>query len=85
MLDHPSAIMPSQLAKEHSLLTVANDSVTAWCKQAIDALPEEASVVRAGNLKVLNKIVGRVMQFSRGTVDAKAARAILEKLLRAPP
>lgn len=84
MLDHLSAAMPSQLAKELNLLTVADDSVQKWCQQAIEALPEEAAMVRAGNPRVLNKIVGKVMQISRGTANAQAARAVLEDILRGP-
>jgi aspartyl-tRNA(Asn)/glutamyl-tRNA(Gln) amidotransferase subunit B len=85
MLDHPSSATPAQIAKDLSLIAQANDDGNAllvWCQEAIDALPEEAVVVRAGNFKVLNKLVGRVMKVSRGTADAQAVRAALEKMLR---
>lgn len=83
MLDHPSTTMPKQLAHELSLLVTEDNPMQAWCQQAIQELPEEATVVKAGNPKVLNKIVGKVMKISRGTADAQAVRATLEGMLRA--
>jgi aspartyl-tRNA(Asn)/glutamyl-tRNA(Gln) amidotransferase subunit B len=60
------------------------------CKEAIDALPEEAEVVRKcqGNgskSNVINKIVGRVMKSSRGRADARAVRVLLEKMILVKP
>lgn len=76
--------MPSKLAAELSLLAAPDDgaSLEKWCTDAIAALPEEAQVVRRGNVKVVNKIVGRVMKASRGTADAQAVRAMLLQMLK---
>ncbi|KAH9938098.1 GatB/GatE catalytic domain-containing protein [Fomitopsis serialis] len=62
-----------------SLLAAGDDSAALqqWCAEAIAALPQEADVVRGGNVNVLNKILGRVMKSSKGRADAKATRAML--------
>ncbi|KAI0960164.1 hypothetical protein AcW1_004761 [Taiwanofungus camphoratus] len=83
MLDHPSKKMPSKLAEELSLLAVREDeaSLEKWCTEAIIALPNEAEVVRGGNVKVINKIMGHVMKSSRGAAHAPTVRAMLLKML----
>ncbi|KAI0068540.1 Glutamyl-tRNA amidotransferase B subunit [Artomyces pyxidatus] len=82
MLDHPSSEMPIELAGQLSLLALQEgDSLDQLCAEAIAALPEEAEAVRRGNVKVLNKLTGRVMKSSRGTADALSARKALERLL----
>ncbi|KAG2141552.1 GatB/GatE catalytic domain-containing protein [Suillus cothurnatus] len=80
-----SSSAPSVLAQELSLEAVSEDdnaSIRAWCVEAIEALPEEAEAVRQGNLRVLNKLVGKVMQLSRGRADARNARVVLEDVLQ---
>lgn len=83
MLDHPSDAIPAKLAKEQSLIALADGdaSLRTWCEEAIQSLPEEAEVVRRGNLRVLNKLVGKVMKASRGRADAVAIRTMLLELL----
>ncbi|GBE79803.1 Glutamyl-tRNA(Gln) amidotransferase subunit B, mitochondrial [Sparassis crispa] len=84
ILTHRSPELPSTLAERLSLLTVLDDSTSLeqWCSEAITVLPEEAKVVRGGNVKVINKIMGRVMKLSRGTADAQAVRAMLLRMLQ---
>jgi aspartyl-tRNA(Asn)/glutamyl-tRNA(Gln) amidotransferase subunit B len=80
-----SSSAPSVLAQELSLEAVSEDdsaSTRAWCVEAIEALPDEAEAVRQGNPRVLNKLVGKVMQLSRGRADAQSARVVLEDDLR---
>ena len=76
--------LPSTIAEELKLLAASDDgaSLEKWCREAIAALPEEAEVVRRGNLKVVNKIMGHVMKASRGTAKAQDARELLLKLLQ---
>ena len=50
--------------------------------EAIGALPEEVQKVRDRNMKVMNRIMGMVMQLSGGRVKAGDVRQILEDLLR---
>jgi aspartyl-tRNA(Asn)/glutamyl-tRNA(Gln) amidotransferase subunit B len=52
--------------------------------EAIEALPEEVQKVRGGNVKVMNRIMGKVMQLSGGRVKAGDVRQMLEDLLRDP-
>ena len=75
---------PSKIAEELELLAAddGGTSLEKWCRDAIAALPEEAEVVRRGNLKVVNKIMGHVMKASRGTAKAQDVRAMLLKLLQ---
>jgi aspartyl-tRNA(Asn)/glutamyl-tRNA(Gln) amidotransferase subunit B len=80
-----SSAAPSVLAQELSLEAVSGDdngAIQSWCAEAIEALPEEANAVRRGNPRVLNKLVGKVMQLSRGRADAQNARVVLETMLR---
>jgi len=83
MLDHPSGDMPAKLAKELSIEAVAEGdaSLDRWCHEAIETLPDESEAVRKGNLKVVNKLVGKVMKASRSTADAVTVRSLLLKLL----
>ncbi|TFY67655.1 hypothetical protein EVJ58_g1500 [Rhodofomes roseus] len=82
MLDNCSAEMPAELASELSLIADDGAALRKWCTQAIKALTQEADVVRGGNVNVVNKILGHVMKASKGRADAKAARAMLLKLLK---
>lgn len=80
-----SSSAPSVLVQELSLEAVSEDdnaSTRAWCVEAIETLPDEAEAVRQGNPRVLNKLVGKVMQLSRGRADAQNARVVLEDVLR---
>lgn len=85
MLDHRTAVMPSKLAAELSLLALSgkdDGSLERLCRDAMAAMPSEVAAVRGGNTNVLNKIVGRVMKASRGRADALATKTLLEKLVR---
>jgi aspartyl-tRNA(Asn)/glutamyl-tRNA(Gln) amidotransferase subunit B len=86
MITQVSLEMPSKLAGDLSLAAFsetdsASDALRRLCEDAITALPEEASVVRKGNEKVIMKLVGRVMKDSRGRADAKGAGELLRELL----
>lgn len=86
MLEHRSTETPSQLAQQLSLVAFgAADEAEAFlaglCKEAIEALPEEAAKVRDGHMKVVNTLVGRVMRSSRGRADAKHVRERMIEML----
>ncbi|THH14303.1 hypothetical protein EW146_g6012 [Bondarzewia mesenterica] len=83
MLDHKSDEMPEEIAQKLSLTALSEEDhmLEKLCGEAVAELPEEAEVVRRGNLKVLNKIVGRVMKSSRGRADAQAVRTTLQNML----
>lgn len=54
------------------------------CEEVVRDLPEEASKVRAGNGKVVMRLVGEVVRRAEGRADAKVAREVLDRLLLAP-
>lgn len=83
MLDNPSSKSPEKLAKEHSLIALgkSDSSMEAWCREVIESNPEVADAIRAGNINVVNKLVGRVMKKSRGTVDALSVKKLLLEII----
>ncbi|KAF9782250.1 Glutamyl-tRNA amidotransferase B subunit [Thelephora terrestris] len=85
MLDNPSSKTPEELAKEHSLIALdkGDSSMEAWCREVIGSNPEVADAIRAGNVNVVNKLVGRVMKKSRGTADALSVRKLLLEIIAA--
>ncbi|KAI0773368.1 Glutamyl-tRNA amidotransferase B subunit [Irpex lacteus] len=84
ILEHRVSSMPSELARELSLLAAgdSDESLKKWCNEAIQALPQEAQKVRDGNERTLNRILGYVMKASRGRANPEAARAMLLSILR---
>ncbi|KAN0097054.1 GatB/GatE catalytic domain containing protein [Tylopilus felleus] len=87
MVTSRSTASPSILANELGLLAISDDDgslLKNWCLEAIEALPEEVQKVRDGNGKVLNRIMGKVMQLSGGRVKASDVRQMLEDLLQKP-
>ena len=86
MVESQLTASPEIVAKEQGLLALAaddstNDFLQSLCQEAIASLPEEAEVVRKGNERVLNKLVGFVMKKSKGRVDAQTTRDRLKELL----
>ncbi|KAH7916227.1 GatB/GatE catalytic domain-containing protein [Hygrophoropsis aurantiaca] len=84
MISHPSDLSPSALVQELSLGALASDdslSLRTWCAEAIEVHPDVADAIRKGNPRVLNRLVGSVMQRSRGRADAQTVRATLEAML----
>ncbi|KAF8437251.1 Glutamyl-tRNA amidotransferase B subunit [Boletus edulis BED1] len=85
MVTSRSTASPSILARELGLLAISDDDgslLKNWCLEAIEALPEEVQKVRDGNIKVMNRIMGKVMQLSGGRVKAGDVTQMLEVLLR---
>ena len=85
MLDNPSSKTPEELAKEHSLIALdkSDSSMEAWCRDVVKSNPEVADAIRAGNVNVVNKLVGKVMKRSRGTADALSVRKLLLEIITA--
>lgn len=84
MVASRSKASPTTLAKELGLLAVSDDDgslLKNWCLEAIEALPEEVEKVKSGNVKVMNRIMGKVMQLSGGRVKAGDVRQMLGNLL----
>lgn len=85
MLDNPSSKTPEELAKEHSLIALGegDSSMEVWCREAVESNPEVADAIRAGNINVINKLVGRVMKKSRGTADALSVKKLMLEIITA--
>ena len=82
MLDHPSSEVPSELAETLGLLAnQGDDFLKQLCTQVIAEMPEEADAMRRGVPNVINKLLGRVMKSSKGTVDPQSIRKMLRNLL----
>ena len=85
MLDTPSSKLPEDFAKEHSLIALdkGDSSMEVWCREVVESNSEVADAIRAGNVNVVNKLVGRVMKKSRGTTDALSVRKLLLEIIMA--
>lgn len=83
MIENTSSSSPKDLAREMSMLALEDDTgvVDKLCLDAINAMPEEAEVIRRGNVRVLKKLVGFVMRHSKGRADAQAVQARLQQLI----
>ena len=57
------------------------DALTAIVRDAIAANPVEAAKYRAGNLNLLNFLIGQVMKATRGKANQTVVRQLLEKAL----
>jgi aspartyl-tRNA(Asn)/glutamyl-tRNA(Gln) amidotransferase subunit B len=88
MLTHRSQVLPSQLAKDLSLMALSSPTsispkseLELLCDEAINDMPNEVAVVQkqGEGAQVINKIIGKVMKSSRGRADAKAVREVLKK------
>lgn len=61
----------------------ADEALNALCADVIETLPVEAAKVRAGQEKVLMRMVGEVMKRSKGRADAKKVGERLKEMLKA--
>jgi len=84
IVDYQSSVKPAELAQQLGLTALEEDpgQLEELCSAAVVALPEEAAVVKAGNLRVLNKLVGHVMKASRGRANATAVYEKLKDMLQ---
>lgn len=69
---------------DRGLLAMSGDGteMTDLCKQIIQDLPKEAEKVRAGNEKVVARLMGEAMKRTKGRADARAVRETFSKLLQ---
>ncbi|KAI4900885.1 hypothetical protein NFI96_019649 [Prochilodus magdalenae] len=70
-----------QLVKELDLGLVSDkEKLLKICRRVVDTHPEQVQVIRAGNKKVLNKLMGAVQKETKGRADPVQVRAILEEM-----
>jgi aspartyl-tRNA(Asn)/glutamyl-tRNA(Gln) amidotransferase subunit B len=73
---------PAQLAQQHKLVQVSDESaLDEWCAAAIAAEPRAADDVRSGNMKAIGRLVGAVMKLSKGQANPKAVSDTLRAKL----
>ena len=71
------------LLTQKGLLAMTSDSneMSELCESIIAALPKEAEAVRAGNQKVISKMIGEAMRRTKGRADARLVSDTLSSLL----
>lgn len=70
-----------QLVKELDLGLVSDrDKLLEICQRVVDTHPEQVQVIRAGNKRVLNKLMGAVQKETKGRADPVQVRAMLEEM-----
>ncbi|KAG9344059.1 hypothetical protein JZ751_012538 [Albula glossodonta] len=70
----------AQIVEELDLGLVDNSTeLLRICQHVIDSHPDEVQAIRAGNRKVLNRLMGLVQKQTKGRADPVRVRAILEQ------
>ncbi|KAG1956816.1 glutamyl-tRNA(Gln) amidotransferase subunit B, mitochondrial [Pimephales promelas] len=71
-----------QIVKEQDLWMINDkEELRKICQRVIDRHTEEVQIIRAGNKKVLNKLMGEVQRETKGRTDPVQVRAILEEMI----
>ncbi|RXN12302.1 glutamyl-tRNA(Gln) amidotransferase subunit mitochondrial [Labeo rohita] len=71
-----------QIVKEQDLWMINDkEELQKICQRVVDSHPEEVQIIRRGNKKVLNKLMGEVQRETKGRTDPVKVRAILEKMV----
>ena len=74
---------PAEIVEEKGLKQVSDTgALEDFAKKAIEALPQAADDVRAGEMKAIGALVGFVMKESKGQANPKVVNDILQKLLK---
>ncbi|KAK3507570.1 hypothetical protein QTP70_028649 [Hemibagrus guttatus] len=70
-----------QLVKELDLGLISDrEELIKICQRVMEAHPDLVQVIRGGNKKVLNKLMGSVQKVSKGRADPVQLRKILEEM-----
>ncbi|GAA5911285.1 hypothetical protein JCM6882_004084 [Rhodosporidiobolus microsporus] len=77
----PSLSSPSSSSSSASSPSSSSSDLAALIQDVIAALPAEAAKVRAGQEKVLMRLVGEAMKRSRGKADARKVQGELRRVL----
>ena len=74
---------PAEIVEEKGLKQVSDTgALEDFAKKAIEALPQAADDVRAGEMKAIGALVGFVMKESKAQANPKVVNDILQKLLK---
>lgn len=82
-ISNPTGTSLDLLIKSQSSTSTSSSSndLQTLCEAVIIDLSDEATKVRAGQEKVLMRLVGEVMKRSKGKADAKKVLIVLKDLL----
>jgi aspartyl-tRNA(Asn)/glutamyl-tRNA(Gln) amidotransferase subunit B len=76
---------PAEIVESKGLGAVSDSGeLGAWVDAAIEANPEAAEQVRAGNPKAIGPIVGAVMREAKGRADGGEVTRLIHEKLRSP-
>ncbi|XP_077059303.1 glutamyl-tRNA(Gln) amidotransferase subunit B, mitochondrial [Siphateles boraxobius] len=71
-----------QIVKEQDLWMINDkEELRKICQRIVDRHTEEVQIIRGGNKKVLNKLMGEVQRETKGRTDPVQVRAILEEMI----
>jgi aspartyl-tRNA(Asn)/glutamyl-tRNA(Gln) amidotransferase subunit B len=76
---------PAELVRELGLTQVSDaDTIEGWCRAALKGQEHVAADVRAGELKALGGLIGKVMKASAGRANPELVRSTLLRLIKSP-
>jgi aspartyl-tRNA(Asn)/glutamyl-tRNA(Gln) amidotransferase subunit B len=82
MFDSGTKVDPQEIAERRGLLGVSDEGeLENMVDAAIEAEPEAAEQVKAGNQKAIGRIVGAVMKESKGRADGGAVTKLIRERL----
>ncbi|XP_048053679.1 glutamyl-tRNA(Gln) amidotransferase subunit B, mitochondrial isoform X1 [Megalobrama amblycephala] len=71
-----------QIVKEQNLWMINDkEELRKICQRVVDSHTEEVQIIRGGNKKVLNKLMGEVQRETKGRTDPVQVRAILQEMI----
>ncbi|CAM4494315.1 unnamed protein product [Leuciscus chuanchicus] len=71
-----------QIVKEQDLWMINDkEELRKICQRIVDRYTEEVQIIRGGNKKVLNKLMGEVQRETKGRTDPVQVKAILEEMI----
>jgi aspartyl-tRNA(Asn)/glutamyl-tRNA(Gln) amidotransferase subunit B len=84
LLDNPSSrsLHLDDILEELGIVGADMIDLETLCRDSIQAMPQIAQDIRAGQTKAIGRLIGDVMKRSEGAADAKSARSIILDLLR---
>ncbi|XP_051561000.1 glutamyl-tRNA(Gln) amidotransferase subunit B, mitochondrial [Myxocyprinus asiaticus] len=72
----------AQIVKEQDLgLINDREELQRICRRVVDSHPEEVQIIKGGNKKVLNKLMGEIQRETKGRTDPVQIRTILECMI----
>ncbi|XP_051993532.1 glutamyl-tRNA(Gln) amidotransferase subunit B, mitochondrial [Xyrauchen texanus] len=72
----------AQIVKEQDLgLINDREELQRICRRVVDSHPDEVQIIKGGNKKVLNKLMGEIQRETKGRTDPVQIRTILDGMI----